>query len=353
MGCICARSAESVVNALPPSAAATLCTEPDEKKSSDRRRVAIVTGPTTGIGKQTAKFLFSLGFEVVLAGRSEERLKSTAEAISLAYPQLDKTKLHVLVLDTSSLESVRAFVDRFLSLGLPLHLLINNAGIMAAPFTLTRDGFELQLQTNHLGHFLLTELLLPKMKETAATAPAGSVRVVIVSSAAHRGAKALDPDHLNWQEKDYSPFLAYARSKLCNVLHARALAERLQGSGVTAYSLHPGVIPTDLGRNNCCVNCFYLLLGCCMLNTSQGSATTLYCALEPGLEVYSGRYFSDVRLATASPLGEDAQLAMRLYDVSLQLVGIRVTAAGADRTISNDPAAPVKSEEDQNLLINH
>jgi len=349
MGCICARSAESVVNALPPSSAGAERSE--DKKDSDRCRVAIITGPTTGIGKYTAKLLFSLGFQVILAGRSEERLKRAAEEIAVAYPQLDKTKLHVLLVDTSSFESVRSFADRFLSLGLPLHLLINNAGIMAAPFSLTRDGFESQLQTNHLGHFLLTELLLPKMKETAATAPAGSVRVICVSSKAHTGAKALDPNHLNWLQKDYAPFPAYARSKLCNILHARALAERLQGTGITAYSLHPGVIRTDLGRNNCGANCFYSVLGCCMLNTSQGSATTLYCALEPGLEVYSGRYFSDVRLSTASPLGEDVQLARRLYEVSLQLVGLQA-AAGADRTTSgNDTAAAAKTEEKQNLLV--
>jgi NAD(P)-dependent dehydrogenase (short-subunit alcohol dehydrogenase family) len=337
MSCIGAVSCETVVSRLP--------NHDDEKQS----RVAIITGPTTGIGKYTAKILFQCGIHVILAGRSQQRLQAAADEIaeatgpvsqygSTAPANPDKSRLQTMILDTSSLESVRKFVLEFLSLGLPLHLLINNAGIMMTPFGLSPDGFESQLATNHLGHFLLTELLLPKLKESAPS------RIICVSSEAHRHGN-IDLENLSFRADNYSGFAAYARSKLCNVLHARALAEKLKDTGVTAYSLHPGVVPTDLGRSSCAAACFYTTFRCCLHSISEGASTTVYCALQPGIEKHSGLYFKDTRPVRASKDGENLELAEKLYALSLQLVGPRRTPPEA-----LDAASQAASSERQRLI---
>ena len=222
-------------------------------------RVAIVTGPNTGIGKQTCLALALCFHTVILAGRSMKRLTDAADDIRA---ELGKTgiapDLRCLVLDLSSLHSVREFVASFKALNLQgLHLLVNNAGIMGPPHAVTAEGLESQFGTNHMGHFYLTELLLANLR---ASAPS---RIVNVSSEAHKMAGTLPaaPEltlaDLSPDAANYSRFGSYGISKLSNIWHAKELSQRLAGTGVTAFSLHPGVVDTELGRNFCGANCFY------------------------------------------------------------------------------------------------
>nr|MBF6620797.1 SDR family NAD(P)-dependent oxidoreductase [Patulibacter sp.] len=202
-----------------------------------RGRRAVVTGANSGLGLQTATELARAGADVTLACRSAERAERAVATIRDAVPG---ALLHVEALDLSDLASVRACAERITANGQPLDILINNAGVMATPQRRTADGFELQLGTNHLGHFAFTGLLLDALR--AAPAP----RVVTVSSAMHR-VGSIDFDDLQW-ERSYGPWKAYGRSKLANLLFARELQVRVDAAGIPlrSYAAHPGYSATAL-----------------------------------------------------------------------------------------------------------
>ena len=202
-------------------------------------KTVIITGANTGIGLETAVDLAKRNARVILACRSVERGETAAVEVR---KRSGNDNVVFVQLDLASLDSVRKFAAKILEEELHINILINNAGVMAIPKrTLTQDGFEMQFGTNHLGHFLLTNLLLDRIKE------APSARIVNVSSkGSERG--RLNMDDLN-SEKSYSQWSAYEASKLANVLFTRSLAKRLQGTRVTANVLHPGVIVTELTRN--------------------------------------------------------------------------------------------------------
>lgn len=193
------------------------------------KRIAIITGANSGIGKETAIDLARRGGKVYIACRDVKRGEDALREIK---EKSESDDVHFLQLDLASLDSVRNFSRRFHELESQLHILINNAGIMAIPKALTQDGIEMQLGTNHLGHFLLTNLLLDLLK---AGAPS---RIVVVSSVLHR-IGYINKDDLN-SEKSYRKWIVYGQSKLANILFVRELSKRLQGTGVTANSLHPG-----------------------------------------------------------------------------------------------------------------
>ena len=202
-------------------------------------KTVIITGANTGIGLETAVDLAKRNARVILACRSVERGEKAAVEVR---KRSNNDNAVFCQLDLASLESVRKFASKILEEEPRIDILINNAGVMALPQrTLTIDGFEMQFGTNHLGHFLLTNLLLDRIKE------APSARIVNVSSGAHRQGK-MDFDNLN-SEKSYVPWVAYGTSKLANILFTRSLAKRLEGTNVTANSLHPGVINTELARH--------------------------------------------------------------------------------------------------------
>lgn len=192
-------------------------------------KVVIITGANSGIGKETAIDLAKRGGKIYIACRD---VKRGEDALREIREKSESEKVHFLQLDLASLDSVREFAKRFHELESQLHILINNAGVMAMPRATTKDGFEMQLGTNHLGHFLLTNLMVDILK---ASAPS---RVVVVSSILHR-IGTIKKDDLN-SEKSYWKWTVYGQSKLANVLFARELSKRLQGTGVTANSLHPG-----------------------------------------------------------------------------------------------------------------
>jgi len=246
-------------------------------------RTILITGANTGIGRATAEELARRGAHLVLACRSEEKTRPVIDAIRT---ESGNASVDFLPLDLANLASVRRAAAEFLARGLPLHVLINNAGL-AGQRGQTADGFELAFGVNHLGHFLLTNLLLERLKQSA---PA---RIVNVSSRSHYDAKGIDFAALQQPTPSLTGLPEYAVSKLANVLFTQELARRLAGSGVTAYALHPGVIASDVWRRipwplrN--------LITLFMKSTEDGARTSVYCATAANLEAQSGSYFDDCR----------------------------------------------------------
>ncbi|XP_054106072.2 retinol dehydrogenase 13 isoform X3 [Callithrix jacchus] len=202
-------------------------------------KTVIVTGANTGIGKQTAFELAKRGGNVILACRDMEKCEAAARAIRRETLNHHVNARH---LDLASLKSIREFAAKISEEEERVDILVNNAAVMRCPHWTTEDGFEMQFGVNHLGHFLLTNLLLDKLK---ASAPS---RIINLSSLAHI-AGHIDFDDLNWQTRKYDPKAAYSQSKLAVVLFTKELSRRLQGSGVTVNALHPGVARTELGRH--------------------------------------------------------------------------------------------------------
>jgi NAD(P)-dependent dehydrogenase (short-subunit alcohol dehydrogenase family) len=235
-----------------------------------------VTGANTGIGRATAVDLAGRGARVYLACRSEEKTKPVLDEIG------DNARF--LRLDLGDLDSVRECAAKFLALDEPLHVLINNAGL-AGQRGMTASGFELAFGVNHVGPFLLTNLLLDRVRQSA---PA---RIVNVSSVGHYQAKGIDYDAIRKPTRTVTGLPEYAVSKLANVLHAQELARRLDGSGVTTYSLHPGAIASDVWRRIPWPVAPIMKLF--MKNTEEGAQTSLYCATDPRLAGVSGRYYDD------------------------------------------------------------
>ncbi|XP_011471657.2 retinol dehydrogenase 12-like isoform X1 [Oryzias latipes] len=294
-------------------------------------KTVLVTGANSGIGKETSRDLARRGARVVMACRDLSRAVQAAEEIRKSTGNGNVVVRH---LDLASLYSVRTFAKEFLDTEDRLDILINNAGVMMCPKRLTEDGFETQLAVNHLGHFLLTNLLLPKLRSSSPS------RVVNVSSIAHRGGR-IDFDDLFFSRRPYGALESYRQSKLANILFTRDLARRLKGSGVSAFCLHPGVIRTELGRH---VESWFPLLGALlrlpalllMKTPWQGCQTTLFCAVTPGLEDRSGCYFSDCEEREAAPEGRDDEAARRLWDASARLVRLGdISSVSQDQTESH------------------
>ncbi|NP_001152242.1 retinol dehydrogenase 12 [Zea mays] len=285
---------------------------------------AIITGATSGIGAETARVLAKRGARVVIPARSAKAAEDVRARIVAECPA---AAVLVLPLDLSSLASVRAFADRFLALGLPLHLLINNAGKFShGQLALSEDGVEMTFATNYLGHFLLTKLLAGRMAETAA-ATGVQGRIVNVSSSVHGWFAGDWAEYLHLVTRRKIPYdatQAYAVSKLANVLHTRELAARLQemGANVTANCVHPGIVRTRLNRDRDGVltDLVFLLLSKLLKTIPQAAATTCYVAAHPRVAGVSGRYFADCNEALPSPAATDRHEAARLWRVSEAII---------------------------------
>jgi len=236
----------------------------------------LITGANSGIGRATALELGARGGKVFIAARNEEKTKPVLDEIG--------DTAEYLHLDLGDLDSVRQCAKEFLSRDEPLHVLINNAGL-AGQRGITPSGFELAFGTNHVGHFLLTSLLVDKLK---ASAPA---RVVNVSSVAHFSATGIDYEAVRKPTKAITGMPEYAVSKLANVLHAQELARRLDGTGVTSYSLHPGAIASNVWRRVPWP--FDALMKLFMKSNEEGARTSLYCATSPEVANESGKYYDE------------------------------------------------------------
>jgi len=278
--------------------------------STHNERVALITGANIGIGRVTALRLAQAGFTVFLAGRSAQRTQAVIDEIHATTKTSNKAFFLPLQLD--DLNSVRECAALFLARQLPLHLLVNNAGL-AGDKGQTRQGFEMAFGVNHLGHFLLTQLLLDTLK---ASAPS---RVVTVASRAHLMAyQGLDWPALQEATRSLTGTREYGVSKLANILFSAHLAKVLAGTGVSTYSLHPGVVDTEVWRElPGFLRPLLRLRG--LLTPEEGAQTTLYCALQaPAGE--SGLYYDKSRIKTPSRIAQDAQLAEQLWHQSLQWV---------------------------------
>ncbi len=266
-------------------------------------RTFFVTGANSGIGRAMVEALAARGAGVVLASRSEDRTRPVLDGIRTRHAAADAQFLPV---DVSDLGSVRRAADRFLASGHPVDVLINNAGI-AGTRALSPDGFDLTYATNHIGPFLLTNLLLPRLRE----APQG--RVVNISSIAQMRVKQIDWSVL---ERRTSPkrsaFPDYAVTKLMNVLHAKELARRLADTRVTTYALHPGAVASNIWRSLPQPLQWFMKLF--MLSNEAGARTPLYCATAPELKTSTGRYYDKGREVPPNPLANDAALAKELWE---------------------------------------
>lgn len=278
-------------------------------------RAVLITGANSGIGRATTEALAARGATVWLACRSEQRTRAVIERIAAA---TGNPRLRFLPLDLGDLTSVRSCAETFLAEGRPLHVLINNAGL-AGQRGLTASGFELMFGTNHIGPFLLTSLLLERLRSGA---PA---RIVNVASGAHRDAPGIDFAAVRRPTRSRTGMAEYAVSKLANVLHAQELARRLAGTGVSAYSLHPGVVASDIWRRVPWP--VRPLIKLRMRSPEEGAATPLYCATAPGLADDSGSYYVD---CGPRPTGSAAtpELAAELWERSVAWTGAPDDAAG-------------------------
>jgi NAD(P)-dependent dehydrogenase (short-subunit alcohol dehydrogenase family) len=284
---------------------------------SQEGKTAIVTGANTGLGYETALALAGKGSEVILASRNRNKAEKAITSIRMKYPQ---AKIHFMHLNLGQLASVRQFTGEFLTQYPSLDLLINNAGVMMPPYVLTADGFESQLGTNYLGHFLLTGLLLPALQA------AKDSRVVTVSSMAHKYGNIFFDD-LNFT-KGYNKIKAYSQSKLACLMFAYELQRRLEKAGLPVRSLaaHPGVSATDLGRNMSPVlRYFFPKVG---QKAEAGALPLLMAAFDTtsqGGEYYGPDGWNEMRgnpkIVGSSKLSKNPAVASRLWEVSEQLVG--------------------------------
>ncbi len=282
-------------------------------------KTCLVTGATSGIGVETALALAMQGARVVISGRNPERAERVRADI---VRRSGNRNVDVLLADLASLSDVRKLADAFLSGYDALHVLLNNAGVVNTRRELTVDGFEATFGVNHLACFLLTNLLLDRLRESA---PA---RIVSVASEAHRFG-AIDWDDLQ-SERRYggwpvvSGMQVYGASKLANILFNTELARRLEGSGVTANCLHPGMVATRLGKNNGATGRIAaLLVRPFAKRPAKGAETSIHLATAQELGGVSGQYFARKRAITPSAAARDAEAARRLWDESARLVGLR------------------------------
>ena len=297
----------------------------------------IVTGANSGAGLATAEQLVRQGAHVVAACR---RVPAGEEATR--HLSNERGSVEVLELDLNSLASVRRFVEVIKDKLDGLHGLVNNAGVMNTPKGKTEDGFETQFGVNYLGHFLLSELLLDLLKKSAPS------RIVCVSSLAHAGMQkrpaTIDFDDLHFEKRKYDAVASYCQSKLAIVIYARHLAGRLEGTGVSVFSTHPGWIRSNLVKytippwvQNVLMRPFSGLLT--MMSAEDGAQTQLHCLLDDDAPGHSGEYYSQNGLLypnrenraggwpmrSPNPLTYDDDIARRLYDTSMELVGLKTS----------------------------
>jgi len=292
-----------------------MCTS---KRRLDGKTV-VITGCNTGIGKITAADMCRRGARVVMLCRDLTRAEPAAEDIR------KETQGEVVVekMDLASLDSIKECVERMKKNIDKIDILINNAGVMMCPLYRTKDDFEMQIGTNHFGHFYLTNLLLPLIKK----AGKGS-RIVTLSSAAHRWG-VMNWDDVNYKTTEYDARKAYGQSKLANILFTQGLAERLKGTGITTYSVHPGVIFTELSRH---MKETLGLFGFMMMfilyyprskTLEQGAQTTIFCAVDESVADETGLYYSNCKTEQPHPEALKKGDATKLWVLSEKITGLK------------------------------
>jgi NAD(P)-dependent dehydrogenase (short-subunit alcohol dehydrogenase family) len=288
-------------------------------------KVCVITGASSGLGRESARALAAAGAHVVLAARNRDALTQTAEWIAAELPGARTSTVH---LDLTALASVRATAAAIRDITPVIHVLMNNAGVMFTPFGRTRDGFEIQIGTNHFGHFELTRLLVPQL------AAADGARLVILSSGGHvmGDVDFTDP---NWENREYDKFVAYGASKTANILHAVEADRRLRDFGIRAYSVHPGTVATSLARYMSSsdfsqLRKYAVARGAArgeptdgfldFVMPEHGAATQVWAAVSPELADRGALYLEDCGVSeSVAPYARDTQRAAQLWMLSEKL----------------------------------
>lgn len=278
-----------------------------------RGKIALVTGANSGMGLATTVELARKGAKVIMVCRNRQRGE---EALAAAKQKSHSEDIELMLCDLASLESIRSFAEEFTRKYPILDILINNAGVVTIKRQLTKDGFEMDLGVNHLGHFLLTNLLLEPLKA------AEQGRIVVVASGAYKiGALYYEDPTL---ARRFNPAKAYARSKLANILFTKELAARLQGTRVTVNCVHPGAVGTNIGvnRETGFGKSILKLLSYFFLTPEQGADTAIYLATEPDLQEVTGQYYYRRKNQELTPRAQNKQEAQRLWQWSQEQVGL-------------------------------
>ncbi|XP_050407238.1 retinol dehydrogenase 11 isoform X1 [Patella vulgata] len=283
-------------------------------------KTVIVTGSNKGIGRETARDFAKRGARVILAVRDITKGERAAEDIRQS---TGNNNVIVRIVDLSSLESVRKFCRHILEKEERLDILVNNAGVRFCPHWTSQEGYELHFAVNHLGHFLLTNLLVNLMKKSAPS------RIICVTCMAYEEG-SINFDDLNSQ-RSYDPWTAYTQSKLANILFSQELSNRLTGSGVTVNSVHPGIVQSELGRytgdNKPALwrRLLIKIVGFIIMKTpQQGAQTSIYCAVSDKIENVSGKYFSDCCIRETSSVAKDKVTSTQLWDISCKRVNLHL-----------------------------
>ncbi|HSF12586.1 MAG TPA: SDR family NAD(P)-dependent oxidoreductase, partial [Erythrobacter sp.] len=292
-------------------------------------RTVFITGANSGLGQETARALAARGGHIIMAGRDQAKLDESVAAIHAAHP---KAQLDTLTVDLTSLENIRAATSRARQRFAKIDILINNAGVMATPFTHTHDGFEMQFGTNHLGHFALTAELMPLIERGT------TKRIVNLSSRGHHMAP-VDFDDPNFERRAYDPWASYGQSKTANILFTVGLEQHFAVLGIHSYAVHPGGIETNLGRHMTPEMREALMKrvttsdsGFAWKTIPQGAATTCWAATADELEGQGGVYCEDCHVAeqddTSTKGGVrsyalNSSYAERLWALSEELTGVK------------------------------
>jgi retinol dehydrogenase-12 len=281
-------------------------------------KVCIITGATAGIGRSTALELARQGAELGLVCRNPQKAQETRAFIEAA---TGNRRVEVFIADLESQADIRRVAEELLRRYPKIHVLINNAGVVFTRRTETKDGVETTFAVNHLAYFLLTHLLLDRLR---ASAPS---RIVNVASEAHRFS-AFDLDDLEYRKRKYRGMRVYGASKLANILWTQELARRLEGTGVTANSLHPGGVNTGLGEQNHTAGAARWIASAVkalLRSPERGARTSVYLASAPELEGTSGRYFANCKPRRPNRQGRDPEAARRLWQASERMLGLPPT----------------------------
>ena len=279
-------------------------------------KTALVTGGTSGIGKASAVAFAAMGANVVIVGRNPERGEAALRDIK---GQSHSDSVELMLADLSVQDEVRRMADEFLRRHDRLDVLANNAGLVQSRRTETADGMETTLATNHLAPFLLTNLLLHRLKESVPS------RVITVSSEAERMGN-IDFDDIQSRQK-YRGFPVYGMTKLANIMFTNELAERLKGTSVTANCLHPGAVGTNFGKNNAGpMALFFRLAKPFMRTPERGADTLIWLASSADVDGVSGKYFSDRKEIEAKEIAYDPSARRRLWEISEELTDLKVAA---------------------------
>ncbi|XP_070587451.1 dehydrogenase/reductase SDR family member 13-like [Erythrolamprus reginae] len=275
-------------------------------------KTVLITGANSGIGKATAVDLARRGARVILACRDQARGESAMHDIRR---ESGNSEVILMILDLASLNSVRSFAQNFLESEPRLDILINNAGVCQAGRTV--DGFDQCFQVNHLGHFLLTHLLLDRLKRCTPS------RVIILSSRVHAYGEMDFRTVHKPAEGWWKTLRSYCNSKLANLLHAREFSNRLEGTNVTCYAVHPGSVKTELGRSfPQWASQVFGFTNAFRRDCNAGAQTSIFCATEEGIERLSGQYFVDCRPKVPWSQARDDQVAKKLWEFSEMLLGL-------------------------------